>query len=141
MIGIHNIFRKKKHEAGTYFCLADAHGIETFMEYEEYEKTNFPFTMRAEANRQRHAITFVIDLNQTEVDKIYECLEKEYYIEAFNVIKRAFESMAKINNPQEMGTIRFPQGLEEEYLTSFKLIPNHNLDSHYSDSDNRTVLE
>jgi len=125
-------FRKKKHEAGIYFCLADAHGIETFMEYEEYEKTNFPFTMRAEANRQRHAITFVIDLNQTEVDKIYECLEKEYYIEAFNVIKRAFESMAKINNPQEMGTIRFPQGLEEEYLISFMLLPNHDLDPYSS---------
>ena len=30
-------FRKKKHEAGTYFCLAVADGIETFMEYDEYE--------------------------------------------------------------------------------------------------------
>ena len=74
-------FRKKKHEAGVYFCLADAHGIESFMEYEKYEKTNFPFTVRAEVNRRRHAITFVIDLNQTEVDKIYECLENSYFIE------------------------------------------------------------
>ena len=121
-------FRKKKHNEGTYFCLADAHGIESFMEYEEYEKTNFPFTVRAEANRQRHAITFVIDLNQSEVDKIYECLEKSYFIEAFNVIKRAYISMSKIGNPQEKGMIKYPEGLEDDYLQSFMILPDHNLD-------------
>tara|TARA_Y100000590_G_scaffold2911_1_gene3893 strand:- start:417 stop:824 length:408 start_codon:yes stop_codon:yes gene_type:complete len=125
-------FRKKKHEAGTYFCLADAHGIESFMEYEKYEKTNFPFTARAEANRRRHAITFVIDLNQSEIEKIYECLEKSYFIEAFNVIKRAYISMSKIGNPQEMGMIKFPEGLEDDYLQSFMILPDHNLDPHYT---------
>ena len=37
--------------------------------------------------------------------------------------------MAKLGSPQEMGTIRFHQGFEDDYLQSFMLFPVSSLDA------------
>ena len=45
-----------------YVGIADAHGIEFFMTEAEFKASPYPMQMRADANRQRHAVAFVCEL-------------------------------------------------------------------------------
>tara|TARA_R100000655_G_scaffold103566_1_gene150098 strand:+ start:651 stop:1022 length:372 start_codon:yes stop_codon:yes gene_type:complete len=113
-----------------FFVLADAHGIETFMDYNAYQKTHFPFLMRAELNRQREAIVFVVRLTKRQGAEISDLLEtgkvdgrptnKKQFITGMKMIKKFVGS--------DMKKIIFPKGKEEEYLASYERIPDKKLD-------------
>ena len=91
-----------------FFVLADAHGIETFMDYNAYQKTHFPFLMRAELNRQREAIVFVVRLTKKQGAEISDLLEtgkvdgrptnKKQFITGLKMIKKSFSQKAKKKN-------------------------------------------
>ena len=49
-----------------FYGIADAHGIESFLAYEKKSKDKFPYVMRAELNRQRHAVYYVITINDVD---------------------------------------------------------------------------
>jgi len=50
--------------------IADCHGIESMIEKEEAKESMFYLSIRANANRQRHAVLYEADLDQEGFDTI-----------------------------------------------------------------------
>ena len=100
-------------ETTTYIGVADAHGIESFSEKEH--TTDFERScriMRADANRQRHAVYFEADLDQAAMEVIQCHLDEGDYALALEWLKRL--SLELRSMPQ--------------HEASWKLIPNIDLD-------------
>ena len=136
-MGIRDIFRKKNQDS-YYYCIADAHGLHTFIPYDEYVNNTDVFEQIVSDNRIRHAVSFGLVLNKTEIDKIQLLVSKGYSVEALLTIKKSYDSMNSIGDPEELNFISFPPNVKDEYLESFKLIPNHGLDPHYSNLNVKT---
>lgn len=134
---IRNIFSKKNQDE-YYYCIADAHGLHTFMPYKRYEKDAEIFEQIVEDNRARHAVSFGVVLNQTEIKKIGLLVSKGYNEEALLTIKKSYDAMSGIGDPEDLNFISFPPKFKDEYLVSFKLIPDHALDPHYSNLNVKT---
>ena len=49
-----------------YYGIADAHGVESFQPYENKKADNFPYVMRADTNRQRHAVYYEITISDID---------------------------------------------------------------------------
>ena len=106
-----------------FYGIADAHGIESFNPWtKENGRDLFILTMRAEANRQRHAVVYVVELTTDTVDEIRRLLEEKDF-------KRALVTMKT-----RCLTIGFPDRYKESYERSWKMIPNDDLDPYYMDN-------
>jgi len=111
----------RKHDMLKIYCgIADAHGIESFIPEEDYKAKPFPFQMRADANRQRHAVFYVVELTEDRVETIKELLGKNDYKKALTVLKKLAI------------TIGFPTNRKSSYENSWDLIPNDRLDPYGS---------
>jgi len=77
-------------------------------------------TMRAEANRQRHAVVYVVELTTDTVNEIRRLLEEKD-------LKHALVTMKT-----RCLTIGFPDRYKESYERSWKMIPNDDLDPYYT---------
>ena len=99
-----------------YYGLADAHGIETFEPYSNKATDKFPYNMRAQLNRQRHALYFEIEIEKVDANIVKALLEKKDFIGAFKFIKK------------RAVIIGFPKENRPEYERSWELIPNPKLD-------------
>jgi|5_EtaG_2_1085323.scaffolds.fasta_scaffold26832_3 hypothetical protein len=91
--------------------IADAHGIESFYPKDKLDTRRlFEWSVRAEANRHRHAVVYFALLNtevQAEVDK---ALENKQELKALNIIKSKCKQVLMTNQ------------------NSWQLIPNKDLD-------------
>ena len=109
-----------------YIGIADAHGLESFIPAREYNAEEERFTtnnkaiafmsMRANANRQRHAVVYKANLDREAADEVYDLIERGEYAEALRCIKA---------NAIEIGLIKSSMGNAEK---SWNLIPNPDLD-------------
>ena len=99
-----------------YYGLADAHGIETFEPYSNSKNDTFPYNMRAQLNRQRHALYFEIEIEKVDADIVKALLDKKDFNTAFKIIKK------------RAVIIGFPEENRPEYEKSWELIPNPELD-------------
>ena len=99
-----------------YYGLADAHGIETFEPYVNRKDDSFPYNMRAQLNRQRHALYFEIEIEKVDANIVKALLDKKDFIGAFKMVKK------------RAVIIGFPQENRSEYEKSWELIPNPKLD-------------
>jgi hypothetical protein len=93
----------------TMIGIADCHGIESFL---AKGTSDFPFVMRADCNRQRHAVYYEVDLDDAAVNRINSIIAKKDFIKALKVLK----SLATV--------IRTPR----HHACSWDLIPNPKLD-------------
>ena len=109
----HGLLRK-------YVGIADAHGIESFISEKEYKANPFPFQMRADCNRQRHAVSYVVELTDDRVAIIKKLLEENEYKKALTELKK------------QAITIGFPKERLSSYENSWELIPNDKLDPYGS---------
>lgn len=108
-----------------YIGIADAHGIESFLPYDD-NKEAFPIALRANANRQRHAVVYIAELGTEEVKSIKALVEASKFKEALILMK------------QVARTIGFPERHVKEYSQSWELIPNDLLDPYWSPDDETT---
>ena len=99
-----------------YVGIADAHGVEFFMTEAEFKASPYPLQMRADANRQRHAVAFVCELTKDRADTIQKSIEDQKF-------KRALKELINL-----AVTIGFPKGRVEAYEKSWNMIPNSKLD-------------
>lgn len=107
-----------------YIGIADAHGVESFIPARQYNAEEESFSMnnkavafmsmRANANRHRHAVVFKVKIDSDEADKVFELINKGEYAEALQHIK---------DNSDEVALVKSP-GAEK----SWGLIPNPDLD-------------
>ena len=79
-------------------------------------------TMRAEANRQRHAVVYVVEVTTDTVNEIRRLLEEKDFKHALVTMKT------------RCLTIGFPDRYKESYERSWKMIPNDDLDPYYMDN-------
>ena len=100
--------------------IADCHGIESFMPVKGHDRDAFVLLLRAQTNRQRHAVFYVVNINEGVARRINEELAKknrECYIKALNILK---------TNTVPNMNLSFPRQFNAE--KSWKLIPNPDLD-------------
>lgn len=98
---------------GTYVGIADCHGIESFSLKEEVTAQDIMYkVIRADANRQRHAVYYEVELDTTALKMINRQLEEDKYIVALSLLKEL-----------SLGT-----KLPKTHAKSWKLIPNPELD-------------
>ena len=84
-----------------FMGIADAHGVESFIEHDI--KRLSLLIMRARANRQRHALVYTVSVGSAEEKKIKEYLMENKYIAALKYLKTLTtfaveKSMIKIIN-------------------------------------------
>lgn len=107
---------KQKTNLITMGGIADCHGIESFLSKERFDEQVSILLMRAELNRQRHAVLYEVTLEQKDVLVINEMITKGSYEKALSMIK-----MISV-------TIGFPTDKIKGYEKSWKMIPNPKLD-------------
>lgn len=103
---------KQVEKTEKYYGIADCYGIESI--YREGEPNAWPIQyceIRANTNRQRHAILFVVDLSTKQYETIRATLSSGDPEMALRLLK--------INQ-----TFRVPQ----DHVASVELIPNPKLD-------------
>ena len=103
----------------TYYGIADAHGIESFIPYEKRVNDKFPYIMRAEFNRHRHAVYYLVTIDKIDARMVEALLEMSKYKKALKLLKK------------RAITIGYPDVHAEEYKKSWDLIPNSKLDKYH----------
>ena len=101
-----------------YFGIADAHGIESFIQGDPTDINHsvqaMVLDLRAGANRHRHAVVFIVDIPESTAQDIEDLLEEKDYIEALVRLKMSVKFLQLTNLP----------GAEK----SWRMIPNPDLD-------------
>ena len=104
------------------FGIADAHGIESFFKGEPDSPENSSKTMilhmRAGANRQRHAVVYIVDISESTAQDVEDLIEEGDYIGALVRLKLSVLDLQLTNLP----------GAEK----SWRMIPNPDLDPFHS---------
>ena len=97
----------------TYAGVADCHGIESFNRKEDMDDMKrFYHILRADANRQRHAVYYEATIEREHVGVVEAYLKAEQYENALECLKRV-----------AIEFICMP-----EHADSLELIPNPQLD-------------
>lgn len=101
-----------------YFGIADAHGIESFIQGDptdsEHKMNAMMLDLRAGANRHRHAVVYIVDLSEEAAALIQADLDDGLFPEALDNLKGEALNVSLTNLP----------GAEK----SWRLIPNSDLD-------------
>ena len=98
----------------TYIGIADCHGIESFMPLEGNESRMGFLVMRASLNRQRHALVYQVELDDTQAEIMKTVLDEGDYMKACYML----------HDPAFVENV----GVEQAMLDSWDMIPNHRLD-------------
>ena len=113
MLNLQTDIQALKNGERMYEGIADCYGIESFV---MVGKSRFPYKMRADLNRQRHAIYYRVMLTSVQVKKVEDLLKKKNFEKAFIMIKN-------------FGKMKVPNS----HRKSVFLIPNPKLDPFGSD--------
>ena len=106
--------KKSAKHIKEYCGIADCHGIESFMEYPN--KNAGILEIRALSNRQRHAVVYVVRLEDADAERIRGYIADEKYEAALHELKmRAVNSECLLSGG---GNVK----------DSFEMIPNPKLD-------------
>ncbi len=98
----------------TYIGIADCHGIESFLPMEGNEKQLGFLVMRASLNRQRHALVYQVEMDETQSEIFKAVLADGDYLKACDML----------HDPAFIETV----GVEQSMLSSWEMIPNPRLD-------------
>jgi hypothetical protein len=96
-----------------YVGIADCHGIESFHLATEGD-TNALFKIRANCNRQRHAVYYEAELNADGAEKVIHKLQDKDFTGALEALKFCAENVVLSG--------------EDDVAQSWELIPNKDLD-------------
>lgn len=105
----------------TYVGLADAHGIEQFFPEDQCSsERRLIMSLRANANRQRHAVAFSVVLDDVGSEKVIEKIKAGEYVNALHVVKLRGKE------------VRVESAL---HAKSWEMIPNPDLDPYHASED------
>lgn len=111
-------------ETKIYTGIADAHGLESFVECSGEAGTGSPYRfLRASLNRQRHALVYWVELNDEQYAQVADILGDMDNDERF------MDACRLLHDPD------FVEGgllvVEQEMLRSWEMLPNHDLDPYW----------
>ena len=97
----------------TYVGIADAHGIESWNRIEDTTASDRSFKIiRADANRQRHAIYYEVKMEKSDAQTVEDILKDADWVLALEKVKEYSREFRTMPNHEK----------------SIKLIPNPDLD-------------
>ena len=97
----------------TYVGIADCHGIESWNRKEDVsERDRSIKIMRADANRQRHAIYYEVEMKNIHAEHVEENLKEGKWADALILLRESASEIRTMPN----------------HAKSIKLIPNPDLD-------------
>ena len=99
-----------------YYGIADAKGVESFIPYKNLAKDNFPYVMRANSNRHRHAVYYLVTIDTVDANIVNALIDSGKYQKALKMVKK------------RAITIGFPEEHSKQYKNSWDLIPTPKLD-------------
>ncbi|MCX6760708.1 MAG: hypothetical protein NTZ84_01195 [Candidatus Nealsonbacteria bacterium] len=67
--------------------IADCYGIESYLPYEESKKNAWLFTIRARANRHRHAVAYLALVKEKTDQTIGSAIRQGNYAKALRILK------------------------------------------------------
>jgi hypothetical protein len=110
-----------------FYGIADCKGLESFLpvvpkidggwvsgNIEDYKKEMGGMTLRAQFNRHRHAVVFLVEVGEEVAGEVLDLLDDGEYEEALVVLKEGADKISLARMP----------GAEK----SWKMIPNPDLD-------------
>jgi len=101
-----------------YTGIADAHGLESFFPVEGNERHQWMIQMRAGLNRQRHALVFEVELDDTQAQTIEAFLKDGDFIGACQLL----------HDPNFVDSV----GVEKDMIRSWEMLPDDALDPYWS---------
>ena len=117
--------------------IADCHGVESFIPFERANITNLH--MRAEANPQRHAVVYSVDLTDGYVEQVNDLLETARHSESplhhYKSIVRLFKGINNNDKAISEGLGVLPINLKVSSESKWRKIPNSKLAPYYNNSD------
>ena len=105
----------------TYCGIADAHGLESFMECEGVGHAPFVITMRAQTNRQRHALVYWVELTYYKAEEMNEAIKQAQEDNNWHT------PLLLLKNPDFAESVAF----EKSMKNSWEMIPNDKLDPYW----------
>lgn len=105
----------------TYCGIADAHGLESFMECEGLGHAPITITMRAQLNRQRHAMVYWVELDDEQAKQVNEAIEQAKKDSNWHM------PLLLLKDPDFIDTVAF----EDSMKNSWDMIPNDRLDPYW----------
>lgn len=109
----------------TYCGIADAHGLESFMECEGVGSAPMTLRMRASMNRQRHALVYWVELPDGKAEQMHEAIRQAQADGDWH------EPLLLLKNPEFTETVSF----EDSMKGSWDMIPNDKLDPYWGSDD------
>ena len=109
----------------TYCGIADAHGLESFQECEGMGSAPFAITMRAQLNRQRHAMVYWVELPDDRAEQMHEAIRQAQTDGDWH------EPLLLLKNPDFVEHVSF----EDSMKNRWDMIPNDRLDPHWGGDD------
>tara|TARA_R110001632_G_scaffold88661_3_gene191679 strand:- start:2702 stop:3034 length:333 start_codon:yes stop_codon:yes gene_type:complete len=105
----------------TYCGIADAHGLESFMECKGMGHAPFTLTMRASLNRQRHAMVYWVELPDDKAEQMNEAIKQAQEDSNWHT------PLLLLKNPDFCDTVSF----EDSMKTSWEMLPDDKLDPYW----------
>ena len=105
----------------TYCGIADAHGLESFQECEGKGSAPMMITMRARANRQRHAMVYWVELEDEQIEQMNKAIEQAKKDSDWHT------PLLLLKDPDFIETVAF----EDSMKNSWDMIPNDRLDPYW----------
>jgi len=102
----------------TYCGIADAHGLESFMECQEMGYAPVNLTIRASQNRQRHALVYWVQLPDEKAEQMNEAIRQAQADGDWH------EPLLLLKNPDFSESVSFEVSMKD----SWHMIPNDRLD-------------
>ena len=114
----------RSDDMAKYTGIADAHGLESFFPVEGNERHQMMIQMRAGLNRQRHALVFEVELDETQEPPIEAFLKEGDFIGACQLL----------HDPNFVEFV----GVEKDMIDSWEMLPNPRLapyGGHFTDEE------
>ena len=112
---------KEQFDVKTYCGIADAHGLESFMECEGIGYAPMTITMRAGLNRQRHAMVYWVELPDDKAEQMNEAIEQAQKDNNWHT------PLLLLKNPDFVENVSF----ENSMKSSWDMLPNDKLDPYW----------
>tara|TARA_R110002051_G_scaffold176582_3_gene246556 strand:- start:2069 stop:2407 length:339 start_codon:yes stop_codon:yes gene_type:complete len=109
-----------------FYCgIADAHGLESFTECEGMGSATMFLTMRAQLNRQRHAMVYWVELSDEKAEEMSDAIKQAQEDDNWH------QPLLLLKNPDFVENV----ACEDSMKNSWDMIPNDKLDPYWSDDE------
>ena len=122
MNGEERLIEISNRERKTYCGIADAHGLESFIKCDGMGSAPMTITMRAQLNRQRHAMVYWVTLSDKKASQMSDAIKVAQQDGNWHT------PLLLLKNPDFTLEVAFEDSMKD----SWSMLPNDRLDPYWS---------